>query len=120
MVLDKSMIDPASRRVYLDQLRLAKHKKFGHNMYSTAFKSSARALRLPPLSLHMLRHGAASEDFFRGLRRLDAIQVRGRWRSFASIRRYQKSGRLLSFLSKCDQAIVAEAQVAASSGLAFV
>ena len=57
----------------------------------------SRELSLKPLGhLHMyrLRHGEASHDFAAKHRDLAAIQMRGRWKSAASVRRYQKGGRL--------------------------
>jgi hypothetical protein len=49
------------------------------------------ALRLTP---HTCRHGGASSDFAGRHRSLDEIQRRGRWLAVASVRRYEKSGRL--------------------------
>jgi hypothetical protein len=49
------------------------------------------ALRISP---HCLRHGAASSDFASKFRRLDELQRRGRWKAAASVRRYEKCGRL--------------------------
>jgi integrase len=50
-----------------------------------------RGLRLTP---HCARHGAASTDFALGLRDLSAVQRKGRWLAEASVRRYEKAGRL--------------------------
>lgn len=49
---------------------------------------------LGPLHMYMLRHGGASHDYGSGARRLDEVRLRGRWRSWGSLRRYQKGGRL--------------------------
>lgn len=129
VLFDDALISPtpAIRQVFLYQLAAARKRKdflvfdgLAYRMYNTLFKKSAAELRLPPVTLHMLRHGAASEDFYRGLWDLQAIQVRGRWRSFTSVQRYQKSSRFLSFLSKCGPGIVAEAQLAADTDLKFL
>lgn len=127
VVFDDALTHPAARNVFLYQLASAKKRKdvllfdgVAYRLYSVLFKKAVAELRLPPVMLHMLRHGAASEDFYRCLRDLQAIQVRGRWRSFASVQRYQKSGRLLNFLDKCVRATIAEAQRAADSDFQFL
>lgn len=109
--LGDSLISPAVRQVFLYQLVAARQrndallfKGVSYRAYSALFKVAAVELRLPAVTLHMLRHGAASEDFYRGVRDLRAIQMRGRWRSFSGVQRDQKSGRLLSFLSKRGRA----------------
>ncbi|CAE7664704.1 unnamed protein product, partial [Symbiodinium pilosum] len=72
---------------------------FKHSLRDLArfLERGAEALHLQalgPLHPYRLRHGGASHDFSLGLRDLPAIQLRGRWRSAASVRRYQKGGRL--------------------------
>ena len=64
--------------------------------WETCFALAVRNLGLEKLRItpHCLRHGAASTDFATGARRLDEIQRRGRWKAAASVRRYEKSGRL--------------------------
>ncbi|CAE7463997.1 unnamed protein product [Symbiodinium sp. CCMP2592] len=41
---------------------------------------------------YRLRHGGPSRDILLGLRNLQEVQKRGRWRSFSSVRRYEKGG----------------------------
>ena len=43
---------------------------------------------------HQLRHAGPSFDYAERLLDLPSIQLRGRWLTEASVRRYQKSGRL--------------------------
>ncbi|CAE7557304.1 unnamed protein product [Symbiodinium sp. CCMP2592] len=43
---------------------------------------------------YRLRHGGPSRDILLGLRNLQEVQKRGRWRSFSSVRRYEKGGRV--------------------------
>ena len=45
-------------------------------------------------TLYCLRHGGASHDRSLGERTLAEVQERGAWKSFASVRRYSKHGRL--------------------------
>ena len=53
--------------------------------------------------LYGLRHGGPSHDFSSGQRDLPTIQRRGNWRSFASFRRYEKSGRIGLELQKLSE-----------------
>ncbi|CAE7713929.1 unnamed protein product [Symbiodinium sp. CCMP2592] len=53
---------------------------------------------LGELQPYRLRHGGASHDFVGKLRDLASIQMRGRWRSQSSVRRYQKGGRLTQLM----------------------
>ncbi|CAE7239903.1 unnamed protein product [Symbiodinium sp. CCMP2592] len=53
---------------------------------------------LGELQPYRLRHGGASHDFVSKLRDLASIQMRGRWRSQSSVRRYQKGGRLTQLM----------------------
>jgi hypothetical protein len=128
VILDANIIDPAVRLVFLATLREARAAQseylFGQLSYRSYFKMVAAAgvqLRLPfALTPHMFRHGAASEDFFRGLRDLAGIQQRGRWKCPASVQRYQKAGRLLTVLRKCGDVIIEEAKRADAEHLAFL
>jgi len=56
--------------------------------------TTARSLRPLRLTPHCARYGAASSDFALGLRSLDESQRKGRWLASASVRRYEKAGRL--------------------------
>ena len=55
---------------------------------------------LGPPTLYMLRHAGASLDVARGARTLQEVQKRGRWDSFASVRRYEKAGRVAELLGR--------------------
>lgn len=59
--------------------------------YETAFFSAVQALNLRRLKC---RHGGPSTDVALGVRGLAAVARRGRWKAGASVRRYEKCGRL--------------------------
>ena len=61
--------------------------------FARSFKVAARALGID-LVPYQMRHSGASLDRAKGLRTLEATQKRGRWTSLASVRRYEKHGRL--------------------------
>jgi hypothetical protein len=50
--------------------------------------------------MYMFRHAGASTDFALKLRPLAEIKLRGRWKSDASLRRYEKGGRLADQLQR--------------------
>jgi hypothetical protein len=52
--------------------------------------------------LYQLRHGGASHEMLTGFRSLEALKRRGRWASDASVRRYEKGGRIGQVLSRLD------------------
>ena len=70
------------------------------------------ALRLSP---HSWRHGGPSHDAYHGLRTLAEIQQRGRWRSQASVLRYEKHGRLLRQLRLMSASHLVAVEIAAKS-----
>ena len=76
------------------------------NEFEKLFNSALHRLELQHLRVtpHCMRHGGPSEDYAQGLRTLADIQKRGRWMSTASVRRYEKSARLLSQLGKIPPA----------------
>ena len=51
---------------------------------------------------YVVRHSGAAADAWNGLRTLDAIQARGRWKSATSVRRYAKGGRIAHQMSSCS------------------
>ena len=63
---------------------------------SRAFNQAVLTLGLVStgISLYGLRHGGASHDRSMRSRDLKEVQQRGGWRSFTSVRRYEKHGRL--------------------------
>ncbi|CAK0838390.1 unnamed protein product [Prorocentrum cordatum] len=71
------------------------------NSYERVFRRGTLELGLENLRLtpHCLRHGGASTD---GLDDLPIVQIqkRGRWKSLASCKRYEKKGRLLKQLDR--------------------
>ena len=69
---------------------------------------------LGPLHPYRLRHGGASHDFSLGLRDLAGVQLRGRWRSQASVRRYQKGGRLAQLFARLPAEVQRQATEAAN------
>lgn len=67
-----------------------------HAAFERAFAEALKATSLTSLRTtpHCCRHGAPSTDFALSLRSLAEIGRRGRWKAPASIRRYEKAGRL--------------------------
>ncbi|CAE7255618.1 unnamed protein product [Symbiodinium sp. CCMP2456] len=93
--------------------------KFGLEEANQALEDAATAVGLQKLgSIHLyrLRHGGASHDFVHKLRDLASIQLRGRWKSMASVRRYQKGARLAQLFNSLDSAVQTECLDAAKLG----
>ncbi|CAE7946497.1 unnamed protein product [Symbiodinium sp. KB8] len=79
--------------------------KFGLEEANQALEDAAATVglqKLGALHLYRLRHGGASHDFVHKLRDLGSIQLRGRWKSMASVRRYQKGARLAQLFNSLD------------------
>ena len=66
-------------------------------LFEKEMREAAALTKLEPLSPtpHMLRHGGPSADVFLGARTLLQVQKRGRWNSMQSVKRYEKSAKLL-------------------------
>ncbi|CAK0804389.1 unnamed protein product, partial [Prorocentrum cordatum] len=63
--------------------------------FATLFRRAARRPGVTPDPVpHLLRHTGASRDFVNQLRPLREAKRRGRWKTDASVRRYEKGGRL--------------------------
>ena len=69
---------------------------FSYVHFADQFKKGLQHLGLGHLKMspYCCRHGGASQDRAEKLRSVEAVAKRGGWRSFASIRRYEKHGRL--------------------------
>ena len=69
-----------------------------------AWRAACASLQLSDGGLcptpYQLRHAGASWEFAAGHRNLAEVQRRGRWRATASVRRYEKGGRLTEQLNK--------------------
>ena len=77
--------------------KLAPHQKiwsFDYPALTTAMRRASRALGVS-LTPYQLRHSGPSWDRLQNHRSLTSIQKRGRWRSFQSVTRYEKAGRVL-------------------------
>ena len=91
-------------------LRHARGRPRGDRLFSVCQADVARDLRdaclrlrvPPPLEVVMYkyRHGGASTDFACKHRSLAEVKLRGRWKSDASLRRYEKGGRLAEQLHR--------------------
>ena len=68
---------------------------------------------LGKMHAYRFRHGGASHDYHNKLRDLPAIQARGRWKSMASVRRYQKGARLAQLFAGLPDQVQRQAIVAA-------
>jgi len=75
-------------------------------LQEAAHRQGLEALFLVP---YACRHAGASGDVAAGLRSLENVQARGRWRSFSSVRRYEKSSRLNEQLNKLRPEVRARA-----------
>jgi len=77
-----------------------------------SFRQAVKAVGVASIgpTLYWLRHGGPSHDFALGVRDLPAIQLRGGWRSFSSVQRYQKSGRLNMTLNRVGSAVIERLQ----------
>ena len=84
--------------------------------YLAAFKKAAVTAKVNVLAPtpYGLRHGGASHDRGFRCRDLASVQQRGNWRSFASVRRYEKHGRFHAQLLKLPVCIQLEASQAVS------
>lgn len=71
--------------------------------------AAAGVIGLSP-TLYGLRHGGASHDRAANERDLLAVQGRGHWRSTGTLRRYEKSGRLLIELDRLPSAVLLRLQ----------
>ena len=83
---------------------------FPYQNLADAFRRAATISKVHALepSLHGLRHGGASHDRRTGDRLLLGVQQRGNWRSFNTVRRYEKSGRVLLQLRKLPASVLKE------------
>ena len=64
-------------------------------------------------SLYRFRHGGASHDYSSRLRDLMAVMQRGRWKSLASLKRYQNGARLTQIFSMLPRALQEDAMQSA-------
>ena len=66
-------------------------------------RAACERLRVPvamEIVMYKFRHGGASTDFALKHRSLAEVKLRGRWKSDASLRRYEKGGRLAEQLHR--------------------
>lgn len=68
----------------------------GMQNYKLDFEKAARLLGLGPLNLvtYQARHGGATRDILMQRREMEEVRKRGQWRTYSSVRRYEKSGRV--------------------------
>ena len=116
---DRAWLGPILGRLYSKHPGHGFQKLFSFtlNQLETQFSASVKRLGLQKLQLtpHCLRHGGASHDYLMKHRSLSDIQQRGCWKSFDSVRRYAKHGRIskqLNLLSTDQQARAKQASIA--------
>ena len=82
------------------------------HVFEQKFQQAMRLSHLAALHAtpHCLRHGGPSTDFALKFRSLEEIQRRGRWRAHASVRRYEKAGRLNKQLAVLSPAQLEQAK----------
>ena len=70
--------------------------RFSQQVFSKKFTAAARAAGITHLKAHsyQLRHSGPSFDRALGRRSALEVKFRGRWKSDASLRRYEKEGRV--------------------------
>ncbi|CAK0857017.1 unnamed protein product [Prorocentrum cordatum] len=79
---------------------------FSVEEFAEIFRRAVRRLGLEPAPMPcLLRHAGASRDFVNGLRPLSEVKRRGRWKTDASVRRYEKGGRLSEQFAKLPPAL---------------
>ena len=66
---------------------------FDYGSLTREVRAAAEALKISFVPYHV-RHSGPSWDRLQQYRTLESIQKRGRWRSFLSVQRYEKSGRI--------------------------
>ena len=73
--------------------------------FNTLFRGAGAKIGLAQHDLvpYLLRHTGPSHDYLAKTRSLADIKRRGRWRSDASVRRYEKSSRVMAQLAKIDK-----------------
>ena len=110
LLLDCSLLPALGRRLL--KLAQARVKQAGKEallftvsqaQVATDLREACRRLRVPAeldVVMYMFRHAGASTDFALKLRPLAEIKLRGRWKSDASLRRYEKGGRLADQLQR--------------------
>lgn len=124
---DRAMIDNKVCAVFdrqvADALAAGSSRLFpslSQGQYVRFVAEVARACIPFAVTPHEFRHGGASEDVHRELHSLPERQLRGRWRAFDSVRRFQKAGRLLSVIRRVGDAAVLEARRVESLRLQFL
>ena len=83
--------------------------QMGRRLKDAAAKAGFGMLRPEP---YQLRHSGPSHDVAVKFRRLNEVKLRGRWRSDASVRRYQQEGRAGQQLSRLPGPVRARALTA--------
>jgi hypothetical protein len=118
LVIDKepflSLLGPGLHR--LKMLRDADEKvfQFTQTQWNAAFQKAALRVGVAVLKpyLYGLRHGGASYDRATQTRPALEVKLRGRWTTDASVRRYEKHGRVAEQLHRLGAAVMAEAMSA--------
>lgn len=55
--------------------------------------------------MYRLRHGGATYELANGLRSLQEVQLRGRWKAVKSLKNYEKGGRLAQLFGSLDEEV---------------
>ena len=75
--------------------------------YKSHFDAAVNDLQLTghKLVTYQARHGGATRDILLGRRSLEEVRMRGHWRTYSSLRRYEKSGRVQKVLQITPPAV---------------
>ena len=100
-VSDESIIWDSQETMFLGEVFAAIKKQgppksrvwiFEYPELAKSFKESAVAMGLDPFVPYQLRHSGPSWDRLHARRSQNAVMKRGRWKSLASLARYEKGG----------------------------
>lgn len=83
--------------------------------FLAALERSGATSALGGVHVYQLRHGGASRDFVTKSRSLEEVRRRGRWRSWASVRRYENGSRVAQMLNRLPPSLLDRAMRCADS-----
>ena len=83
--------------------------------YRKAFSKAAKRLGLEQwcLTTYQARHGGATRDILLQRREMEEVRKRGHWKTYSSVRRYEKSGRVQRVLGETAPQVLTWCQEAA-------
>jgi hypothetical protein len=109
--LDVNLV-PMLRRLLRGKAKTEKVFDITMGEYKDHFEEAAKDLKLEKhrLVTYQARHGGATRDILLKRRDLEEVRKRGHWRTYSSLRRYEKSGRLQKVLQVTPPDVLAFCQ----------